>query len=69
MSSDDVSVGKLFLPSLAGFATQPPETILSLLLIDIADSFKTTIGTMGQIRTATAITALISVTYASIWYL
>ncbi len=60
--SSDPSVSKLFLPSLmlAGFATQPPETILSLLLIDIADSFNTSVGTMGQIRTAAAILTLMS---------
>ncbi len=56
------SVGKLFLPSLmlAGFATQPSETILSLLLIDIAESFGTSVGTMGQIRTTAAVLTLIS---------
>jgi len=62
MNSGDGSVSKLFLPSLilAGFATQPPETILSLLLIDIAESFNTTVGTMGQIRTTAAVLTLIS---------
>ncbi len=43
-----------------GFATQPAETILSLLLIDIAESFDTPVGTMGQIRTTAAILTLIS---------
>lgn len=62
MNSGEGSVSKLFLPSLvvAGFATQPPETILSLLLIDIAESFNTTVGTMGQIRTTAAVLTLIS---------
>lgn len=62
MNSGDGSVSKLFLPSLvlAGFATQPAETILSLLLIDIAESFDTTAGSMGQIRTTAAILTLIS---------
>ncbi len=56
------SVSKLFLPSLvlAGFATQPAETILSLLLIDIAESFNTPVGAMGQIRTTAAVLTLIS---------
>jgi predicted MFS family arabinose efflux permease len=62
MSSDDTSPNRLFIPSLllAGFATQPAETILSLLLIDIAESFNTTIATMGQIRTAAAVLSFIS---------
>ena len=62
MRSEDTSVNKLFIPSLilASFATQPPETILSLLLIDIAESFNTTLGTMGQIRAAAATLSLIS---------
>jgi DHA1 family inner membrane transport protein len=62
MSTGDAPVDRLFLPSLmlAGFATQPAETILSLLLIDIAESFDTPVGTMGQIRTTAAILTLIS---------
>jgi DHA1 family inner membrane transport protein len=62
MNSGEGSVSKLFLPSLmlAGFATQPAETILSLLLIDIAESFDATVGTMGQIRTTAAVLTLIS---------
>ncbi len=62
MSSGEGSVSKLFLPSLmlAGFATQPAETILSLLLIDIAESFDAPVGTMGQIRTTAAVLTLIS---------
>jgi predicted MFS family arabinose efflux permease len=56
---------RFMIPSLtlAAFATQPCETILSLLLIDIAETFKAQIGTMGQIRTTagslTLVTALI----------
>ena len=62
MNSDQAPVGKLFLPALviAGFATQPAETILSLLLIDISDSFNIPVGTMGQIRTTAAILTLIT---------
>ena len=62
MNSDQASVSKLFLPALvvAGFATQPAETILSLLLIDISDGFKIPVGTMGQIRTTAAILTLVT---------
>ena len=62
MSPGDAPVGRLFLPSLvlAGFATQPAETILSLLLIDIAESFNKPVGTMSQIRTTAAVLTLVS---------
>jgi len=62
MNSDQKPVSKLFLPALviAGFATQPAETILSLLLIDISDSFNIPVGTMGQIRTTAAILTLVT---------
>jgi predicted MFS family arabinose efflux permease len=52
---------KLLVPSivLAYFSTQPTETILSLLLIDIAQTFNTPIGIMGQIRTTSAIVTVI----------
>jgi len=62
MSPGDAPAGRLFLPSLvlAGFATQPAETILSLLLIDIAESFNKPVGTMSQIRTTAAVLTLVS---------
>jgi len=62
MNSEQRPVSKLFLPALiiAGFATQPAETILSLLLIDISDSFNIPVGTMGQIRTTAAILTLVT---------
>ena len=62
MSSDQSHVSRIFLPALviAGFATQPAETILSLLLIDISDSFNIPVGTMGQIRTTAAILTLVT---------
>ena len=59
---------KLFTFSLilAGFASQPSETILSLLLIDIAQSFNTSIGTMGQIRTSAAIITVVMAFFSGI---
>jgi len=62
MSFDQSHVSRIFLPALviAGFATQPAETILSLLLIDISDSFNIPVGTMGQIRTTAAILTLVT---------
>ena len=62
MLSEDAPVSKMFIPSLvlASFATQPPETILSLLLIDMAESFDAPLGTMGQIRTAAGTLSLVS---------
>ncbi|MCW3979081.1 MAG: MFS transporter [Candidatus Bathyarchaeota archaeon] len=53
---------RFMIPSLtlAVFATQPCETILSLLLIDIAETFKTQIGTMGQIRTTAGLLTLVT---------
>ena len=53
---------RLFLPSLvpAGFATQPTETILSLLLIELPESFNTPLGTMAQIRTTAALLTLLT---------
>jgi len=46
--------------TLAVFATQPCETILSLLLIDIAETFKAEIGVMGQIRTTSGLLTLVT---------
>ena len=62
MAQYERDISKLFLPSLvlAGFATQPPETILSLLLIEISESFNTPLGTMAQIRTTAALLTLIT---------
>jgi len=53
---------RLMVPSLtlAVFATQPCETILSLLLIDIAETFKAEIGVMGQIRTTSGLLTLVT---------
>ena len=62
MAQKEKEISRLFLPSLvlAGFATQPPETILSLLLIEISESFNTPFGTMAQIRTTAALLTLIT---------
>jgi predicted MFS family arabinose efflux permease len=60
MGSDRLT--RLMVPSLtlAVFATQPCETILSLLLIDIAETFKAEIGVMGQIRTTSGLLTLVT---------
>ncbi len=46
--------------TLAVFATGPCESILSLLLIDIAETFKAEIGLMGQIRTTAGLLSLVT---------
>ncbi len=53
---------RIMVPSLtlAVFATGPCETILSLLLIDIAETFKAEIGVMAQIRTTSGLLSLVT---------
>ena len=53
---------RIMVPSLtlAVFATGPCESILSLLLIDIAETFKAEIGLMGQIRTTAGLLSLVT---------
>ncbi|RLC66030.1 MAG: hypothetical protein DRH97_07130 [Chloroflexi bacterium] len=46
--------------ALAVFATGPCESILSLLLIDIAETFKAEIGVMAQIRTTAGLLSLVA---------
>ena len=55
-------VGRLFLPSLiiSRFATQPVSVILSLLLIEIGQSFGLPVGVTGQISTVRSSTAFVS---------
>jgi len=52
---------KLFLPSLAMsyFTTGPLGVLAALLLVDIADTFKVTVGVMGQINTPYSIVAVV----------
>ncbi len=53
---------RIMVPSLtlAVFATGPCESILSLLLIEIAETFKAEIGLMGQIRTTAGLLSLVT---------
>jgi len=46
--------------ALAVVATGPCESILTLLLIDIAETFKAEIGVMGQIRTTSGLLTLVT---------
>jgi len=54
------SLGRLFLPSLAFsyFATGPLAVLVSLLLIDIGETFSVSGGVMGQINTLYSIVAV-----------
>jgi predicted MFS family arabinose efflux permease len=54
------SVGAIILPTffLTLFAGGPPFTIMSLLLIEMSQTFKTSIGIMGQINTVSSIAGL-----------
>ena len=60
MGSERLS--RLTVPSfaLAVFATGPCESILSLLLIDIAEAFNAEIGVMAQIRTTAGMLSLVA---------
>jgi len=53
--------GRFILPSLVSsrFATQPPAILTGLLLIDIGETFGSSVGVMGQIRTLSAIVTFI----------
>ena len=55
------SAGKLVLPALvmSRFATQPQMILAGLLLIDIGRTFESSVGVMGQIRTAMSVAAVI----------
>jgi len=55
------SLGRLFLPSLAFsyFATGPLGVVVSLLLIDIGETFGVSEGIMGQINTLYSIVAVV----------
>jgi predicted MFS family arabinose efflux permease len=55
------SPGRLFLPSLAFsyFATSPLGVLISLLLIDIGETFGVSEGVMGQINTLYSIVAVV----------
>jgi len=55
------SPGRLFLPSLAFsyFATGPLGVLISLLLIDIGETFGVSEGVMGQINTLYSIVAVV----------
>jgi len=56
------SYSRFLLPSLvlSRFAVQPPQILLSLLLIDIGLSFGCSVGVMGQISTAYSIASFIA---------
>jgi len=60
-SSSGASPRKLFLPSLvtASFASGPISVLAALLLIDIGNTFGTSVGVTGQINTAYSIAAFI----------
>ena len=55
------SLGRLFLSSLilSYFATSPMGILTGLLLIDIARTFESSVGVMGQINTASFVVAVI----------
>jgi len=55
------SVERLFLPSLvfSYFATSPLAVLVSLLLIDIGNTFNVSVGVMGQINTLYSIVAVV----------
>jgi len=55
------SVGRLFLPSIAFsyFATGPLGVLVSLLLIDIGETFGVSEGVMGQVNTLYSIVAVV----------
>ena len=59
--SNDSFRSKLFLPTLvsASFASGPITVLVALLLIDIGNSFGTTVGVTGQINTSYAVVAVI----------
>lgn len=61
-TEESMSLGRLFLPSLviSSFPVMAPNVVVSLLLIDIASTFSTDIGVMGQVRTASAILRIIT---------
>jgi len=60
-SSSEASHRKLFLPSLAmaSFASGPIAVLGALFLIDIGNTFNTSVGVTGQINTAYSIAAFI----------
>lgn len=55
-------IGRLFLPSLflSRFSISPPNTLLSLLLIEIGLTFGLQVGVVGQISAATSFVSLIA---------
>jgi predicted MFS family arabinose efflux permease len=62
VESSKTSIGskrELLALSLSRFVTQPLSIISGLLLIDIASSFNTPVGLIGQIRTSAAITEMV----------
>jgi DHA1 family inner membrane transport protein len=61
-SPEDVIPGRLTLPALvvSRFALQPSTLLVSLLLIDIGDTFGLPIGIVGQLRTTASIVGVVS---------
>jgi predicted MFS family arabinose efflux permease len=57
VKSENVLLGSL---TLSRFAIQPPFLIVSLLLLEIGDSYGFSVGITGQLRTAAALVAAIS---------
>ena len=66
--SGESSLGKLFLPALtlASFSTGPIGVLAALLLIDIGDTFGTTVGVTSQINTSYSIAAVVFALLASV---
>ncbi|MFQ6124226.1 MAG: MFS transporter [Candidatus Heimdallarchaeota archaeon] len=62
LSEEKRASAKFLLPSLAisYFATVPPAILVSLLLIDIGDTFNRSVGVTGQIQTAASLVGAIS---------
>jgi len=61
LTKEKVSTGGLFLPSLAisNFATGPLGVLITLLLIDIAQSFEVSVGVTGQINTFSYVVSVV----------
>ena len=59
---EGVQKGRFVLPTLAftRFISGMPNVLIGVLLIEIAESFNTSVGVAGQIRTATSILAFFS---------
>jgi predicted MFS family arabinose efflux permease len=60
--TENIKISRLFLPSvvLSQFAIALPSLLLSLLLIDMASTFSTSVGSMSQLNTVSSTVAIVS---------